>query len=151
MMKKYLLSLAFVLLSIVSFGKKNTKVVGTWLTQDGDSKIQISQNEDGTFNGQVIWLKNPTEEDGSEKLDKNNPDKDLQKRKVIGLKLLKNFQYDESESEWSDGTSYDPKSGNTYKCYMWFDGNPNKLNVKGYIGFSLIGKKVSWTRVLGEA
>ena len=151
MMKRYLLSLAFVLLSVVSFGQKNTKVVGTWLTQDGDSKVQITQNNDGSFNGEIIWLKEPTEVDGSDKLDKNNPDENLQKRKIIGLKLLNNFKFDEKESEWSDGTIYDPKSGNTYKCYMWFDGNPNKLNVKGYIGFSLIGKKVSWTRVVGEA
>ncbi|MCT4591531.1 MAG: DUF2147 domain-containing protein [Carboxylicivirga sp.] len=151
MMKRYLLSLAFVLISVVSFGQKNTKVVGTWLTQDGDSKVQITQNNDGSFNGEIIWLKEPTEDDGSDKLDKNNPDENLQKRKIIGLKLLNDFKFDEKESEWSDGTIYDPKSGNTYKCYMWFDGNPNKLNVKGYIGFSLIGKKVSWTRVVGEA
>ncbi|TRX72435.1 DUF2147 domain-containing protein [Carboxylicivirga sp. M1479] len=149
-MKKYLLSFAFILLSIASFGQKQTKIVGTWLTQDGDSKVEITQNEDGGFTGQIIWLKNPIEEDGTEKLDKHNPDSELKTRKIKGLEMLKNFKYDEDEAEWSDGTIYDPKSGNTYKCYMWFDGNPNKLNVKGYIGFSLIGKKVNWTRVLGD-
>ncbi|WP_430816693.1 DUF2147 domain-containing protein [Carboxylicivirga sp. RSCT41] len=150
-MKKYLLSLALMLLSLASFGQKNTKVVGTWLTQDGDSKVQISQTEDGHFKGQIIWLKNPTEEDGTDKLDKHNPDEDLKRRKIMGLELLKNFEYSEDDEEWTNGTIYDPKSGNTYKCYMWFDGNPNKLQVKGYIGFSLIGKKVSWTRVIGDA
>ncbi len=139
------------LMSLTMFGQKNTKVIGTWLTQDGDSKVQISQTEEGTFKGEVIWLKNPTEEDGSEKLDKHNPDAELKQRKIMGLELLKNFEYDEDDEEWTNGTIYDPKSGNTYKCYMWFDGNPNKLQVKGYIGFSLIGKKVSWTRVAGEA
>ncbi|WP_200465754.1 DUF2147 domain-containing protein [Carboxylicivirga marina] len=151
MMRKYLLSIALMVLSLASFGQKNTKVVGTWLTQDGDSKVEISQNDDGSFTGEIIWLQDPTEEDGSEKLDEHNPDEDLKKRKIMGLKLLKNFQFDEDEEEWNDGTIYDPKSGNTYKCYMWFDGNPNKLQVKGYIGFSLIGKKVSWTRVTGDA
>ncbi|MBK3518526.1 DUF2147 domain-containing protein [Carboxylicivirga marina] len=150
-MRKYLLSIALMVLSLASFGQKNTKVVGTWLTQDGDSKVEISQNDDGSFTGEIIWLQDPTEEDGSEKLDEHNPDEDLKKRKIMGLKLLKNFQFDEDEEEWNDGTIYDPKSGNTYKCYMWFDGNPNKLQVKGYIGFSLIGKKVSWTRVTGDA
>ncbi len=139
------------LLSLTMFGQKNTKVVGTWLTQDGDSKVQISQTEEGVFKGQVIWLKNPTEKDGSDKLDKHNPDEELKQRKIMGLELLKNFEYDEDDEEWTNGTIYDPKSGNTYKCYMWFEGNPNKLQVKGYIGFSLIGKKVSWTRVVGDA
>lgn len=150
-MKKYLLSFALLLLSLTSFGQKDTKVLGTWLTQDGDSKVEITQKEDGSFYGQVIWLKNPTEEDGTDKLDKHNPDEALKKQKIMGLELLKSFEYDEDENEWTDGTIYDPKSGNTYKCYMWFDGNPNKLQVKGYIGFSLIGKKVSWTRIIGNA
>ncbi len=147
-MKKYLISLALILCSLVSFGQKSSKVVGTWLTQDGDSKISITQDENGTFNGEVIWLENPSEDDGTEKLDKNNPDEELRQRKIKGLRLLNNFEYNEGDEEWTNGTIYDPKSGNTYKCYMWFDGNPNKLQVKGYIGFSLIGKKVSWTRVI---
>jgi len=147
-MKKFLLSLALILVSLASFGQKSNKVIGTWLTQDGDSKIAITQNDNGTYKGEVIWLKNPTEEDGSDKLDKHNPEEDLKTRKIIGLELLKNFEFDDDDDEWTDGTIYDPKSGNTYKCYMWFDGNPNKLQVKGYIGFSLIGKKVSWTRVV---
>lgn len=149
--KRYLLGFAFLLLTLVSFGQKSSKVVGTWLTQDGDSKVIISQNHDGSFAGQIIWLKNPTEEDGTDKLDKHNPSTDLRQRKIIGLKILENFHFDEEEGEWTDGTIYDPKSGSTYKCYMWFDCNPNTLHVKGYIGFSLIGKKVSWTRVVGEA
>jgi len=149
-MKKYLLSFALIMLSLASFGQKNTKVVGTWLTQDGDSKVSISKKSDGSFKGEVVWLKHPIEADGTDKLDKHNPEVTKQKRKIIGMELLKNFKFDADEGEWTDGTIYDPKSGNTYKCYMWFDGNPNKLQVKGYIGFSLIGKKVSWTRVLGE-
>lgn len=149
-MKKYILSFALLLLSLASFGQKSNKIVGTWLTQDGDSKVVISKSDNGSFNGTVVWLKNPTEDDGSEKLDKNNPEEKLQARKINGLTLLSGFSYDEDDDEWTDGTIYDPKSGNTYKCYMWFDGNPNKLQVKGYIGFSLIGKKVSWTRVVGE-
>ncbi len=150
-MKRYLLGFAFLIFSLVSFGQKSSKVVGTWLTQDGDSKVVISQNQNGSFVGQIVWLKNPTEEDGSDKLDKHNPETNLQKRKIIGLTILDSFTFDEEEGEWTDGTIYDPKSGNTYKCYMWFDGNPNTLHVKGYIGFSLIGKKVSWKRVIGDA
>ena len=65
----------------------------------------------------------------------------------MGLTLLEGFKYDEDDNEWNSGTIYDPKSGNTYKCYMWLDKNQNVLNVKGYIGVSIIGRKVSWTRV----
>nr|WP_321406688.1 DUF2147 domain-containing protein [uncultured Carboxylicivirga sp.] len=64
----------------------------------------------------------------------------------MGLKLLEGFTYDNDDEEWVDGTIYDPKSGSTYKCLMWFDGDPNTLMVKGYIGVSIIGKKVQWKR-----
>ncbi len=123
------------------------KVVGTWLTQDKDSKIEISQNEDGTFSGKIVWLKKPTN-DGEPKLDKENPDEALRSRPILGLQLLKGFKYDEDDQEWISGTIYDPQTGSTYKCYMWFDDDENVLNVKGYIGVSIIGRKVSWTRVI---
>jgi len=120
------------------------KVVGVWLTQDKDSKIEISRNDDGTFSGKVIWLKNPLK-DGQPQVDKENPDEALQDRPILGLELLQGFKFD--EDEWNSGTIYDPKTGNTYKCYMWFDKDDNTLHVKGYIGISIIGRSVEWTRV----
>jgi len=129
------------------FGQTNNMVVGTWLLQDGSSKVSITKNEDGTFDGKIIWLKNPTEKDGSDKTDKRNPKVNLRSRKILGLKLLNNFSYDAIKNEWNGGTIYDPNSGNTYKCYMWFEKTSNKLLIKGFIGISLIGRKVSLTRV----
>jgi len=143
---KHFITLALVLLLSVSTHAKNNKVVGVWLTQDKDSKVEIVKNKDGKYYGKIIWLKNPNE-NGKPRLDKENPDEKLQKRPIMGLKLLEGFTYDEDDKEWNSGTIYDPKSGSTYKCYMWFDKDENKLNVKGYIGVSIMGRKVSWTRV----
>ncbi len=122
------------------------KVLGIWLTQDKDSKIEIVKSKDGTYNGKIIWLKNPLE-NGKPQVDEENPDEKLRSRPIMGLELLEGFTYDEDDKEWNSGTIYDPQSGNTYKCYMWFDEDDNKLNVKGYIGVSIIGRKVAWTRV----
>ncbi len=104
------------------------------------------QNDDGTFDGKIIWLKEPNRENGEAKLDDKNPDERLQSRPIKGLEILQGFTYDEDDKEWVDGTIYDPKSGSTYKCLMWFDDDPNTLMVKGYIGVSIIGKKVQWKR-----
>lgn len=143
---KSLLLIAIVaLISAPSFANKN-KVIGIWLTQDKDSKIEITQDESGKFIGKVIWLENPTE-NGKPQLDDENPEEKLQSRPILGLTLLEGFKYDADDEEWDSGTIYDPKTGNTYKCYMWFDKDENTLNVKGYIGVSIIGRKVSWTRV----
>ena len=139
------------LLSVISFGQKGTELIGIWLTQDGGSKVEIVKNEDGSYSGKIVWLRTPRERDGSYKLDINNPDQNLRNRKIIGLQLLDGFKYNKRKEEWTGGTIYDPQSGSTYKCYMWFDGDVNKLCVKGYIGIALIGRTSNWTRIAGAA
>jgi uncharacterized protein (DUF2147 family) len=144
-MKKLFTISVLVLLGTALFAQNADKVVGVWLTQDGDSKVTITKDSKGKFNGEITWLKEPLKE-GKPKVDDKNPKKELQNRPIMGLNLLKGFVYDEDDNEWVDGEIYDPKSGKTYSCLMWFDKDPNVLSVKGFIGFSLIGKEVVWTR-----
>ena len=63
----------------------------------------------------------------------------------MGIELLTDFVFD-GKDEWTDGEIYDPKSGKTYSSYMAFE-SKDKLKIRGYIGFSLIGKTTYWTRV----
>lgn len=144
-MKKLFTISILVLLGTALFAQNADKVLGIWLTQDGDSKVTITKDSKGKFNGEITWLKEPLKE-GKPKVDDKNPKKELQNRPIMGLNLLKGFVYDDDDNEWVDGEIYDPKSGKTYSCLMWFDEDPNKLSVKGFIGFSIIGKEVAWTR-----
>ncbi len=126
---------------------KADDIVGVWLNEDGDAHVNI-ENRSGKYFGDIVWLKNPNEEDtGLPKLDDENPDAELQKRPVMGLQLLADFVFD-GDDEWEDGEIYDPKSGKTYSCYMEFtDDTKDKLKVRGFIGVSLLGKTTYWTRV----
>jgi uncharacterized protein (DUF2147 family) len=143
---KKILGIAFmVLMGTALFAQDANKIVGVWLTQDGDSKVTISKDSKGKYNGQITWLKDPLK-DGKPKVDDKNPDKKMHTRPIMGLRLLEGFVYNEKDKEWVSGTIYDPKEGKTYKCLMWFGNDPNKLSVKGYIGFSFIGREVVWTR-----
>lgn len=51
-----------------------------------------------------------------------------------------------------DGTKYnggyilDPNNGKEYKCFMYLESDGQKLVVRGYIGFSLIGWSQTWVR-----
>lgn len=139
-----LLSLCF-LFSLSLSAQEENRVVGTWLTQYGDSKVTIKQNSNGKFFGEISWLKEPNR-NGKPKLDDKNPDAKLQSRPIMGLVILDGFNYEKDDKEWIDGKIYDAKEGKTYKCLMWFEDNIDQLHVKGYIGFSLIGKQVLWTR-----
>ncbi|HOI87919.1 MAG TPA: DUF2147 domain-containing protein [Lentimicrobium sp.] len=127
------------------------RIIGFYLTYDDDtgkekSQVRIYKAANGKYEGEIVWLKEPKETDGSEKLDKNNPEARLQKRKILGLVILKDFKYDASAGEWSGGTIYNPSSGKTYNSYIKLDGK--KANVRGYIGKSWmgLGKTAVWTK-----
>lgn len=127
------------------------RIVSIYLAVDDEdnpnSQVKIYKASNGKYYGEIVWLKDPLEEDGSEKLDKENPDTKLQSRKLMGLKILNDFTYDKADNEWSGGTIYSPKTGKTYKCYLTFE-DDGRLKVRGYIGSSWmgLGKTVYWTK-----
>ena len=144
-MKKLFTLLVVIFLSANTFAQTTNKdaLIGTWLTGSGKGKVQIYKEGD-KYNGKIVWLKEPNREDGTPKLDRNNSDKALQTRPILGLNMLKGFVFD--DDKWVDGTIYDPENGKTYSCKItWRDG---KLDVRGYMGISLIGRTDTWFKVL---
>ena len=130
---------------------KADKIVGYWLTFDDDtgeekSQVQIFKATNGKYYGKIVWLKEPNK-NGKPKVDDKNPDAKLQNRPIMGLQILKDFKYNSSDNEWSDGTIYNPSSGKTYNCYMNFE-TPTRLKIRGYIGASWmgLGKTAYWTK-----
>jgi uncharacterized protein (DUF2147 family) len=144
-MKKIIMLFAPVLFLVSQVAAQADRIVGFWLTEKKDAQVQIVKSSNGKYNGTIIWLDKPYEDDGSVKVDDKNPNPALQKRTIMGLTLLKNFVYESKNKEWQKGTIYDPDSGNTYDCYMWFEADPNVLHIKGYIlGMRFIGRKSTW-------
>ncbi|MGI8893242.1 MAG: DUF2147 domain-containing protein [Bacteroidia bacterium] len=97
------------------------------------------------FHGKIIKLKNPLDENGKPKIDDKNPDASKRNNPALGLHIINNFVYD-GKKEWKNGNIYDPQSGDTYKCIIWLD-DKGDLNVRGYMGISLIGRTEKWRRV----
>lgn len=122
------------------------KVIGVWMSEEKDGKVEITKRNNKYY-GKIIWVAPKNYINGEPKKDLNNPDPALRTRSNLGLEILKDFIYDSDDKEWIDGTVYDPKNGSTYSCYMWFEGNnENVLNIRGYIGFSLLGRTTLWTK-----
>ena len=69
----------------------------------------------------------------------------LRDNKLKGLTIIKQLKYIE-ENKWSNGTIYDARSGKTYSLNVSMK-DSNTLNMRGYMGVSLIGKTTSWTRI----
>ncbi|SRR5574344_381907 len=147
MKKISLLFLIFVsTLSLFSQNKAD-KIIGIYNVTEPNtkevSKVQIYKTTGGTYAGKVIWLKNPNFKNGKPKTDVYNPDPKLRNTPANQIILMRGFQYDSKNDEWSGGTIYNPGNGKTYKCYMKFESN-GKLKVRGYIGVSLFGETMYW-------
>ena len=124
---------------------KSDDITGVWQTseKDNSARIQIYKSGDKYY-GKIIWTQIPNK-DGKPKTDNNNPEKTKRNNPILGLVNLTGFKFD-GKDEWKGGNVYDPISGNTYRAYMYLkDGNTLKL--RGYIGFSFIGRTETWTRV----
>jgi uncharacterized protein (DUF2147 family) len=143
MSKRISLLLAVLLLSIglVTRVYAQDPIEHTWQNASKAGKVQIYKAKDGKFYGKIVWLKEPNK-DGKPRLDSHNPDEKLRTRPVQGLVILKGFKKD--GNEYVDGTIYDPKGGKTYSCKMTLDGS--KLEIRGYVGISLIGRSETWTK-----
>jgi uncharacterized protein (DUF2147 family) len=117
-------------------------IVGVWYNTDKTAQVEILK-KGSTFIGKIVWLKDPNS-GGKPVVDKNNPSPNLKSRPLMGLNLLEGLTY--SSGIWEDGTIYDPKSGKKYSCQLSLK-SAEILEVKGYLGFSLIGRTVEWTKV----
>ena len=119
------------------------KILGVWLSENKNGKIQIYKAGNKYF-GKLIWGKTMYEADGvTSRKDTKNSDASLRNRNLKDLVILTNMEYD--DGEWEDGKVYDPEKGKTYSCTMKLNGN--QLNLRGYVGVSLLGRTSVWTRV----
>ena len=116
--------------------------VGLWKTED--AQIEIFE-VDGKLSGKIAALNKAYTSDGIEKTDISNPDPAKRKRPLIGLVFMSGFM-PQAPGHWEHGTIYDPKTGNTYTSTLEYDGG-DTLRVRGYIGISLLGRTVVWTKV----
>jgi len=122
--------------------------VGFWVTPEGGSVVQIMPCDSGLC-GAVVGLR-LTRKPGDSPVDLKNPDKAKRDQPLCGLVMAGSLKpVKGSATKWEDGWVYDPDSGSTYKAEMKLDG-PDKLDLRGYLGISLFGRTMSWTRETGE-
>ncbi len=120
--------------------------VGRWKTiSDKTGKVTsivtITQ-EKGTLVGTVSELFRKPEQDQNPLCTKCPGDQKDQP--IIGLKILTGLR--EDGDEWNGGEILDPDNGKSYSCFIKVIENGTKLNVRGYIGFSLFGRTQTWER-----
>ena len=137
---KKIIAIYILFMSIASYSQTTNSedIIGKYMTENNEGMIEIFKR-DSKYYGKLVWNKT------ADKLDVNNPDKTQHTVLIRGKELLKNFDYDGS-GLWHNGTIYDPKNGKTYSCKLTRDEKGN-LNVRGFIGISLIGRTSYWLKV----
>lgn len=142
-MKKAIFTFLFVALAgIISATAQS--VTGKWKTIDdetGQAKSIVEVYEqNGKVYGKVVEILNPAKKDAKctkcKGADKDKP--------VKGLVIIKGLTKD--GDEWTDGDILDPTKGKLYSCTIKLDG-ADKLDVRGYMGISLLGRSQTWHRV----
>lgn len=142
-MKYFSLMLLLTAISFSGFTQNKDAILGKWINSTGEAHVEITKKSDKYF-GKIVWLKETKDDKGIVKTDLKNPDTNLKTRPILGLEILKDFVF--TGSKWTDGTIYDPKSGKTYSCNMTLK-DSGQLNMRGYVGISLIGRSEVWKRV----
>ncbi|RMA64607.1 DUF2147 domain-containing protein [Ulvibacter antarcticus] len=137
--------LFFILSLFAIFSIQAQDVIGTWKTIDDNtgtakSYVEIFKGDDGKIYGKIIKIFNPDIQE-VRCTECKGDDKD---QRVIGLTFIRGLEKD--GEEYSGGTILNPENGKHYKCLIVLE-NPNKLKVRGYIGFEILGRTQYWIRV----
>ena len=118
--------------------------MGKWKTVDDEtgekkSVVEIFKKGDKVFGKIVEIIDKKKQNVVCDKCDSDDPRKD---QKILGMEIIKNLE--KNGDEWEGGTILDPQNGKVYKCKIWVENK--KLIVRGYIGFSWIGRSQTWLR-----
>ena len=121
------------------------KLLGVWEPSNGKARVKIEKI--GTkYYGKIVWLKEPDDPETMQpKVDSKNPDASVRNVPLKGYRLLKDFTYS-GNSQWENGTIYDPENGSTYKCIIKMT-DANTLDIRGFIGIEALGRTDVWKRL----
>ena len=142
---KILTAVVFSSLSSLAFAQD---ITGTWKNIDdktGSSKaiLEIRQESNGTFTAKVIKI---TPRPGyTPKETCVNCPAPYTNKPILGMDVLTGLKYVEGLN-FSGGKIIDPLSGNIYSMKAKLSPNGKRLNLRGYVGISALGRSQTWIK-----
>ncbi|HET8897552.1 MAG TPA: DUF2147 domain-containing protein [Rhodanobacteraceae bacterium] len=145
MISAFVALLMLALLPVASHAATDSPV-GTWRTIDdatGKAKaiVEISDNN-GSLEGKILKV---LQSDTGPHPICDQCEGERHNQPVEGMTIVWGMTRD--GDEWNGGRILDPKNGKVYKCKMQLGADGKTLTVRGYIGFSLLGRSQQWQRV----
>jgi len=125
-------------------GADSTSPVGTWKTFDdktGKARAIVRiYEQDGKLFGRIEQTFTPG---GEHRVCVPCTD-ERKNQPIVGLVIIRNIKRE--GREYSGGDILDPESGSVYRCKMHLEQDGARLILRGYIGFSLLGRSQTWQR-----
>ena len=146
-MKKVLFAAS--LIGFAACAQAQMTPLGAWHSIDDETKkpkglIRISANASGALSGVVEKALDPKPSV------EPNCDKCTDERKgqsKLGMQIIRGAKKADGKDVWEDGNILDPNNGTVYKLKLSPIEGGKKLEVRGFVGFALLGRTQTWVRV----
>lgn len=141
----FLVTLGIVLTSSLTLAQD---ISGLWRHIDdktGNSKavLSISKEANGSFTGKIVKVTpRPGYTPKETCVDCPAP---YTNKPILGLEVLKGLKID-GENQYSGGKILDPLTGKIYAMKAKLSANGNRLQLRGYVGISALGRTQTWIR-----
>ncbi|WP_298143356.1 DUF2147 domain-containing protein [uncultured Acinetobacter sp.] len=133
------------LLGLASMANAADPLNGTvWKTMDEKTNkakalVKFTEQKNGTLSASIQQVLTPGEENACSKCEGQYKNKSLKGLTIVhGLKTI-------GANNYEGGSIVDPNSGKTYKLKAQLNGN--NLQMRGFIGMSVLGRTQTWQRV----
>ncbi|MFC3851490.1 DUF2147 domain-containing protein [Salinispirillum marinum] len=144
---RWLIALSLVLTAFAA--QAQTSPVGFWYTIDDETGDVRSRVELNVVNGElvghireIIKSDRPRDQWFCDQCKGDKRDAPFE-----GLQIIEGLRWDAGKQEWNGGTITDPANGKEYKALLTVADNGDTLEVRGFIGFALIGRTQTWQAV----
>ena len=139
-LRRVVIAVTFVLFAAPAFAADPT---GTWLTADGEAKVQIAVCGQA-YCGRIVWLKEPDDPQTRQpKLDKLNKNILNRSRPIVGLQIMSGMEA--SGANMWKGSLYNPEDGNTFSGSLAMQG-ADRMKLEGCV-LAIFCRSEVWTRV----
>lgn len=143
---RWLLSAGIPLLTAGSLYAAELSPAGLWRTVDdqtGQVKGLVRIREvNGQFEGKIDKIFPKPGDDPAPKCEKCDGPRHNQP--ILGLTFM--WGFNKQGDEYQGGEILDPETGKIYRSKMTLIDGGKKLEVRGFIGFSLFGRTQTWLR-----
>ncbi len=118
-------------------------IEGHWISIDDETGLEKSEInlyiQEGKLYGKIVSLL--LDEDQGKRCEKCQGAEKNQP--IEGLVIVQGLKY--KDGLWTDGKIMDPANGKRYDCSIRIN-KDRTLNVRGYLGFSFLGRSQVWKR-----